>query len=124
MGTWHQDIGRLEYRVAQEAKGELLLIDIRIACHILDAGQTSEARNGDEHLKDQIDLVDLFDCRLDVEGYLLRVNTHRKMVKHKVTDILGDLRNIITGRLGRQDVEVGNNKETFVALLEGYPIRK
>lgn len=46
------------------------------------------------------------------------------MVEHQVADVLRDLGDIFTGRLGGEHVQVGDNEEALVALLERYAVGK
>jgi hypothetical protein len=124
VGPRHENVGGLKHRVAEQAEGQLLLVDIGVAGHVLDAGQAGQARHGDQHLEDQVELVNLLDRRLDIEGNLLGIDTDGQMIEHQVADVLRDLGDIVAGRLGGEHMQVGDDKKTLIAFLEGHAIGK
>ena len=115
-----EDVGGLEHGVAEQPVGHLVLPGG--AGHVLEAGHPLEPRHRDEVLEQRVELADLGDRRLEVEGRLLRVDAGRQLVEDHVAGVGTDLVDVGAGVLRREHVQVGDDEERLVLLLQPDPV--
>src|SRR5262249_6400578 len=72
----------------------------------------------------QVQLIGLWNGRLDKDRADLWVNTDREIIQYRFSDISGNLSNIFWLGLGGQRVQIGDDEERFVLMLQTHTIRK
>ncbi|OQA21837.1 MAG: hypothetical protein BWY63_01109 [Chloroflexi bacterium ADurb.Bin360] len=121
--NWHQvrarqqDISRLQHGIADKTEGHSLIIHVRGASHILDAGQAAEAGQGDQIAEKLRQLEGFTDGGLQEDGAALWVNAYGKVVKHNIVDVLRQLGHVYLLRTRGERVQVSDDKIAFVLIL-------
>ena len=118
MGAGHQPIGGLEHWGAQQAEGQLLVVDLGGAGHVFDAGQAAQAGDRDQHFENQVNLIDFFDRRLHIKGDFVGVETTGQLIDNHVADVLFDAHDFGFVGFGGQGVQIGDDEIAFIVVLQ------
>ena len=115
-----QNIHGLEHRIAKQTKWHG--VNVGVARHVFERGHAFEARHGDEHFKEQIQLIGLRNRRLDKDRADIRVNANGEIVQHGFFDVGWNLFDVLRLGLGRERVQIRDDEEGFVLVLQAHTI--
>src|SRR5439155_22397040 len=115
----HEDVGRLEDRVAEEAVGREVPVGELLA--LLLVGRIAlEPGDGRQHAEQEIELGMLLDGRLLEERRAPRIEPDREPVEHHLDGVLFDLP--WRGIVGGERMPVGDEEEAGGFALETDPV--
>ncbi len=118
MRAGHQNIRRLQHRVANQAEGDRFVVDVRRPRHILKARQTGETRQRDQHLEDEIHLIHRMHRRLEINRGFTGIHPHGEVVQHHLADVRAHLFDVLACRACGEHMEVCYQKVALVLVLE------
>src|SRR5207247_2499831 len=115
----HEDVGRLQHRVAEEpVGGEVAVLELRAL--LLVGGVPLEPRHRGQHAEEQVELGVLLHRRLLEERRARRVETDGQPVEDHLDGVL--LERLGRRPVGRQRVPVRDEEEAAVLALEPEPV--
>jgi hypothetical protein len=115
-----QNIHGLQNGIAKQT--ERHGVDVGVARHVFEGGHPFEARNGDQHFKEQIQLIGFRNRRLDEDGADVRVNADGEIIQHGLADEGWNLFDVLRLRFGGQRVQVRDDEEGVVLMLQSHTI--